>query len=146
MLITPHDADWLQPDQCFLASDVSFNLLTDAQAYRKYSSTAQLISGLRDPNRDFGADVRVAIHSRLLQPFLDVTLLFLGLPLVVSRESRNVFLAIGLCIAVVTVFLLVVIGLQYLGAIYLLDPALAAWAPLMLFVPPAVWLAEAMWH
>ena len=146
VLITPHDADWLEPNQCFLVSDVSFEQLTGGQAFRKFSSTAQLISGLRNPSLDFGADVRVAIHSRMVQPFLDVTLLFLGLPLVVSRESRNVFLAIGLCIGVVTVFLLVVIGFQYLGSIYLVDPALAAWAPLMLFVPPAVWLAESMWR
>jgi len=90
--------------------------------------------------------VRVAIHARMVQPFLDITLVFLGLPLVVTRESRNVFVAIGLCLAVVTLFLLVVIGLQYLGAICLLDPALAAWAPLMLFVPPAVALAEGMWR
>ena len=146
VLITPRDAEWLKPNQCFLVSDVSFEQLTGGQAFRKFSSTAQLISGLRNRSLDFGADVRVAIHSRMVQPFLDVTLLFLGLPLVVSRESRNVFLAIGLCIGVVTVFLLVVIGFQYLGSIYLVDPALAAWAPLMLFVPPAVWLAESMWR
>ncbi len=146
VLITPRDADWLEPDQCFLVSDVSFEQLTGGQAFRKFSSTAQLISGLRNRSLDFGADVRVAIHSRMVQPFLDVTLLFLGLPLVVSRESRNVFLAIGMCIGVVTVFLLVVIGFQHLGSIYLVDPALAAWTPLILFVPPAVWLAESMWR
>jgi lipopolysaccharide export system permease protein len=146
VLITPRDADWLESNQCFLVSDVSFEELTEGQAFRKFSSTAQLISGLRNGSLDYGADVRVAIHSRMVQPFLDVTLLFLGLPLVVSRESRNVFLAIGMCIGVVTIFLLVVIGLQHLGAIYLVDPALAAWAPLMLFVPPAVWLAESMWR
>jgi lipopolysaccharide export system permease protein len=146
VVITPHDADWLKPNQCFLVSDVSFEQLAEGQAFWKFSSTAQLISGLRNRSLDYGADVRVAIHARMVQPFLDVTLLFLGLPLVVSRESRNVFLAIGLCIGVVTVFLLVVIGLQHLGSIYLVDPALAAWAPLMLFVPPAVWMAESMWR
>ena len=147
VLITPHDEpDWLKPDQCFLVSDVGFEQLTGGQAFRKLSSTAQLISDLRNGSLGFGADVRVAIHLRMVQPFLDLTLLFLGLPLVVSRENRNVFLAIGMCIGVVTVFLLVVIGFQYLGSVYLVDPALAAWAPLMLFVPPAVWLAESMWQ
>ena len=145
VLITPRDADWLEPGQCFLVSDVSFEKLTEGQAFRKFSSTAQLISGL-EPELDFGADVRVAIHSRMVQPFLDLTLLFLGLPLVVSRESRNVFLAIGMCIGVVALFLLVVIGFQYLGSIYLVNPALAAWAPLMIFVPLAVWLSESMWR
>ena len=32
-------------------------------------------------------DVRVTVHSRVVQPILDVTLLFLGLPLVVARGS-----------------------------------------------------------
>lgn len=146
VVITPHDApDWLKPGQGFLVSDVSFEQLTGGRAFRQFSSTAQLISGLRNRSVDFGADVRVAIHGRIVNPFLDLTLLFLGLPLVVCRESRNVFAAIGVCIGVVSVFLLVVIGLQHLGSICLLDPALASWAPLILFVPAAVGLAESMW-
>jgi lipopolysaccharide export system permease protein len=146
VLITPHDVEWLQPGQCFLVSDVDFEQLTAGQAFRSFSSTAELIAGLRNGSLDYEADIRVAIHSRMVQPFLDVTLLFLGLPLVVSRENRNVFLAIGMCIAVVTVFLLVASVSQYLGSIQLVDPSLAAWIPLMLFVPPAVWLAESMWR
>ena len=87
------------------------------------------------------------IHSRIVQPLLDIVLLFLGLPLVVSRESRNVFLAIGVCMGVVTVFLLVVVGFQQLGnSVYLVGPALAAWAPLILFVPAAVGVSESMWE
>ena len=73
---------------------------------------------------------------------LDITLLFLGLPLVLSRHNRNVFLAIGLCLALVTAFMLVVIGCKYLGSSYWLEPALAAWLPLMIFVPCAVGLAQ----
>ena len=54
---------------------------------------------MRNPSLDYGADVRVAIHGRIVKPLLDMTLLFLGLPLVVTRESRNVFIAMGLCMA-----------------------------------------------
>jgi len=149
VVLDPRDApDWLEPNQCFVVSDIRFDQLTDRRAFKQFSSTAQLIAGLRNPSLDFGADVRVAIHSRIVNPLMDVTLMFLGLPLIVSRKSRNVFLAIGMCLGVVTLFLLVTIGFQHLGSssIYLLDPALAAWAPLILFVPPAVWLAESMWH
>ena len=88
-----------------MVSNVTFDLLTDGLA-SQFASTAQLIAGLRNPSVDFGADVRVEIHSRIVHPFLDVTLLFLGLPLVLTRENRNVFLAIGLCLLVVTVFVL----------------------------------------
>jgi len=147
VLITPLDApEWLEPDECFLASEVTFDQLTGGRAFREFSSTAQLIAGLRNQAMAFGADLRVAIHARFVQPFLDLTLFFLGFPLVAGRDSRNVFLAIGLCLLVVTVFVLVTLGFQHLGAIYLLDPALAAWAPLMLFVPLAVWQSESLWR
>ena len=59
--------------------------------------------------------MRVTIHARIVQPLLDITLLFLGLPLIVTRESRNVFLAMGMCMAVTVAFTLVVFGLQCLG-------------------------------
>jgi lipopolysaccharide export system permease protein len=110
-----------------------------------FASTAEMIRALGNRAMDYGADIRVTIHSRFVQPLLDLTLLFLGLPLVVSRESRNVFMAIGLCIAVVAFFLVLVIGCQQLGASGLISPALAAWAPLMIFVPAAVGTAESMW-
>jgi len=47
-------------------------------------------------------------------------------------------------VGVVTVFLLVVIGLQALGTDYWINPALASWAPLMIFVPLAVASAISM--
>jgi lipopolysaccharide export system permease protein len=148
VLITPHTApDWLEPDQCFLVSDLDFDQLTGGSAFKDFASTAQLIAALRNPSIGYGADVRVAIHARIVRPLLDITLLFLGLPLVVTRESRNVFIAIGTCAAIGTAFQLVVSGFEFLGGTsYLIrSPELAAWAPLMIFVPTAVWLAESMW-
>jgi lipopolysaccharide export system permease protein len=69
----------------------------------------------------------------------------LGLPLVVSRTNRNPFVAIGLCLAVVTAFMLVVLGGQSLGGSGWMQPALAVWLPLILFAPVAVWLSESLW-
>lgn len=142
VLITPKDAAWLAPNECFVASEVSFELLAGGQVWRDFSSTRELVRGLANPSLDFGADVRVAVHTRLVQPLLDITLFFLAVPLVLGRENRNLFLAIGTIIAVVVVFLLVVLACQYLGSIYLLEPALAAWAPLLVFVPAAAALFD----
>ncbi len=147
VLITPHDQpDWLKPDQCFIASNLDFEQLTGGLGFKNFSSTAQLIAGLGNSSLGFGADVRVKVHSRLVQPLLDITLLFLGLPLVVRRESHNVFLAIGMCMGITTVFLVTVMSLQQLGASSIINPALAAWMPLIIFVPPAVSLAHSMWE
>jgi lipopolysaccharide export system permease protein len=147
VVITPRDAPaWLRPNQCFVVSDVAFEELFAGQAFRNFASTAQLISSLHNNSFDFGASIKVAIHSRIVQPVLDLTLLFLGLPLVVTRSNRNVFMAIGLCLGVVTIFVLVVIGIARLGSIELIPPVLAAWLPLFIFVPAAVGMAEPMWE
>jgi len=145
VVVTPRDApDWLRPEECFVVSDISFDQLTNGEAWRDYSSTAQLIQGLRHGGLDLGGGIRVAIHARILQPLLDVTLLFLGLPLILTRESRNVFVAMGLCAGVTGAFMLVVIGFRYLGSVYAISPALAAWVPLVLFVPVAAEMARSM--
>ena len=147
IVITHRDApEWLRPGECFVVSDLAFDQLAGGLAWRQYASTAELIRGLRSKGLEFGADVRVAIHSRLVQPLLDLTLLFLGLPLVLRREMRNVFLALGTCLVLVAGFMAVVFTCQYLGSIYLVSPSLAAWMPLMVFVPAAVALSEPLWE
>lgn len=144
VLLTPRDNDWLEPGQCFLASDLSFEMLQGGSTWRAYSSTAELIRGLGSPSLDFGPEVCVAVHARLVQPLLDMTLLMLGLPLVLSRNTRNVFVAIGLCVALALVFMLVVLACQYLGSTYWIRPAQGAWLPLVIFVPIALYLSEAL--
>jgi lipopolysaccharide export system permease protein len=144
VLITKIDMpDWLKPNQCFIVSDLTFEQLTGSV---EFSSVYQLITGMHNPSMDYGADVRRTIHSRFVQPFLDTVLLFLALPLVVRRESRKVFLAIGVCMGITTAFMLTVIGFQWLGDNSMIPAALAAWAPLMIFVPSAVGLSQAMWE
>lgn len=141
-VLTPQDTAWLKPGECFVVSQVEFDQLVDAASWRQYSSTWDLIQGLYNRSLDFGADVRVTIHSRLVQPLLDVVLLFLGMPLVLGQRNRNMFIAIGQCLVVVIGFMLVVLGCQALGSSILISPVLAVWLPLFFFVPLAAWLAE----
>ncbi|REJ66885.1 MAG: LptF/LptG family permease [Planctomycetota bacterium] len=135
VVITPRDATWLEHDQCFVATGVDIERLTGGTHWRQYASVFQLIGGLRNASNDYGSDVRVEIHSRIVRPLLDVTLLFLGIPLVLTRESRNMLLAVGNCVVLVALFLVVVMATEYLGSHLSLSPALAAWCPLMIFVP-----------
>ncbi len=142
IIFTAHDYSWLAADECFVASDINFEYLAGADDWRRFASLPELVAGLHNPSLNLGSDVRVAIHARLIQPVLDLVLLFLGLPLLLSRNNRNVFFAIGLCVALVVGFYLVVYGCQYLGSNYLVSPALAAWLPLMIFLPLAVWMSN----
>jgi lipopolysaccharide export system permease protein len=143
LILSSSDTPWLEADQLFVVSNIGFEQLVAGGRWRRLSSTPELIAGLRNPSLELGLDARVTIHARLVQPFLDMTLFFLGLPLVLSRGNRNVFVAAGWCLIVVALFLLVVTGAQVLGDRgYLLGPALAAWLPLIIFVPAATALAH----
>ncbi|MCS7237644.1 MAG: LptF/LptG family permease [Thermoguttaceae bacterium] len=147
VIITPRDApNWLKPDECFVVTSIDFDQLCGGTAFRQFSSTASLIRALRNASLDLGADIRVTIHARIVQPLADFTLLFLGLPLVIQRENRNVFAAIALCTVLTAAFFVVSLGFQQLGAAYYIAPALAAWGPLMIFVPVASVLAETIWE
>jgi lipopolysaccharide export system permease protein len=142
IIITPHDAPWLGPNELFVVSDLPFPLLASGSNWRRYASMGELISELNNPSTDLGADVRVTVHARVVQPLMDGTLLMLGLPLMLSRRNRNVFLSIGICLGVATAFTLVALSCQSMGSLSMLRPTLAAWLPLLLFVP----IAAAMSH
>lgn len=143
ILFGPRDTEWLEDDQVFLASRLDFDQLANGSSWRRYASTRELIIGLRNPSTNFGSDARVMVHARIVQPLLDMTLLFLGLPLVVSRQSRSVFVAGGLGLLVVVGYFVVILVCHALGANSLLpSAALAAWTPLFILVPIATIMAR----
>lgn len=144
VVVTPRDVKWLKHDEVFVVSGVSFELIAGGSTWRNFASTRELVRELRSPSNDLGNDVRVALHTRLLQPFFDATLLFLGLPLVVNRSNRNPFIAIGLAILVITGFFLVALACQSLGSTGWMRPVLAAWLPLMIFAPIAAATSETL--
>lgn len=134
----PADTDWLAEDQLFAVSHFPFEQLRAGSNWRRHASLRSLIAGARNRSLDPGADVSVTIHVRMLQPVLDLVVFFLGLPIVLSRESRNAFIAVGSCMLLVILFLVVSLGARSLGMNYLIGPSLAAWSPLLIFVPLAV--------
>jgi lipopolysaccharide export system permease protein len=142
VVLTPRDYPWLAADECFVVSEITFDQLAGNDHWLQFSSTLDLIRARRNASLGLGADVAVTIHSHILQPLLDMILLFLGLPLILRRGSRNVFMAVGLCLSVVVGFMIVVTAMQYLGSSYLIPPDLAAWCPLILFAPVAMAMSE----
>lgn len=132
------DTPWLKPNQLFVATNIPFEQFSAANNWRQFASTLSLISGARNQSLDSGAAVSVRIHNRILQPVMDLVVLFLGLPVVLSRESRNAFIAVGSCMLVIATFVLATLVLHSLGTNYVIRPSLAVWLPLMIFVPLAV--------
>jgi lipopolysaccharide export system permease protein len=146
VILSPKDNPWLKPGECFVASEITFEHLAADVAWCQFSSTPQLIQVLRNPSLDYGADTRVTLHRRFVQPVLDVTLLFLGMPLVLSRFNRNIFVATAQCLLLVAAFFVVELGCQTLGNTILVRPALAAWLPMLIFLPLAYVAALRRWE
>ncbi|MDR2115596.1 MAG: LptF/LptG family permease [Planctomycetaceae bacterium] len=138
IVITHQDAsDWVEANSCFVVSKVPFDYLASNDAWRQFASTWELFQAARNKSLDVGNRIHATIHSRILQPFLDVILLFLGLPTILACGDRNVFKTMGISGLVILAFLVVQKSCQYLGANANM-PVLGAWLPLMIFVPFAV--------
>lgn len=145
ILFSPADTPWLKPDECFVASVVTFEQLSVGGSWRQYLASYELIIGLHGQTIEPGADVRVLLHARFVQPFLDLSLVLIGIPLVLRRGSRNIFLAAGMGIGLVAGMLIIVLACHSLGKGYLLSATLAAWLPLLIFGPLAFTLARPLW-
>jgi lipopolysaccharide export system permease protein len=145
LLFSPADTPWLGQDECFVASVVTPEQLAVGSAWRQHLSSWELIRGLVQHTIEPGADVRLVLHARLVQPLLDLSLVLLGIPLVLRGQTRNIFVAAGIGIVLVGVLLGVVLVCHALGKNYLLSAALAAWLPLLLFGPLAYAAARPLW-
>jgi len=133
------EPDWIEPTDCFVVSGITFNQLAGGKAWRQYGSTLELVAGVRNPSLDLATEVYSVIHSRVTQPLLDITLLLLGLPIILTKSDRNVFKALGIGALLIFAFLAIQMISKEVGISYHL-PVLGAWFPLILFVPIAAYL------
>ena len=138
VVYAPRDHKWLRPRQVFVAVELNANEIAFGKQLAQYSTLQEMMATLRKPRLWFGHGQQIEVHSRILHPLLDLTLLLLGLPLVISRPDRNIFMAAGSAVLVIVAFSVVVMVCQALGSYSLLRPAsFAAWLPLIVFVPLA---------
>ena len=146
IVMTRSTCPWLEPGQCFVTSEVTFEQLIGSQNWSQYSSTPELLRSIANPSLGVGADVPLRVHSRVVSPLLDLTLAMLGVPLVIGPVRRGVFMAVGLCIVLTATFFIVVLGCQSLATGYIVSPSLGAWSPLVLLGTLAAWRLQPMWQ
>ena len=140
VIITAKSApDWVEPTDCFVVTGITFNQLAGGKAWREYGSTLELIEGVRNPSLDLATEVYSVIHTRITQPMLDLTLLLLGLPIILTKSDRNVFKALGIGTLLIIAFLAIQLISKQVGISYQ-QPVMGAWFPLILFVPIAAYL------
>lgn len=137
--LSPKDNKWLIDSQCFVACHFDMEQMAYGDKLKQYQTTPEMMADLRKPRRWYGQRQEVDVHSRLIRPVLDMTLLLLGLPLVIGGIERNVFVSAGVCFGIVAVMSLTIMTCGALGATSLIRPAaLAAWIPVAVFLPMAV--------
>jgi lipopolysaccharide export system permease protein len=146
IIYTAQNSPWLKPSECFVTSGVRFEQMIGSSNWSLYSSTINLIYAVSNPSLGVGAEVPLRVHARFVTPFLDISLVLLGIPLVLGPSRRGVFVAVGLCVLTTVMFFLTIIGFHALATSYILGPSLAAWAPLMVMAPLAAWRAQPMWE
>jgi lipopolysaccharide export system permease protein len=146
VIFVPRGRDWLQPNQLFVASEIEFEQLAAGHSWQDMAGSLDLWRAMKRASQDFSAATRVRLHARLVQPLVDMTLVVIGLSLVLRRAQRNIFVAAGISLFVIAGFFLVTLGAHGLGAIYLLRPDLAAWLPLLLFMPVAAGVSQGIWE
>ena len=133
----------LEADQILVVSQLGVQQLTRGRKWRQCTATSSLVDGMRSGRFDTDADVRVMVHARFVQPLLDMTLLFLGLPLVMEGGKQVVWSAAKSLLAI-SAFAIVVLFCHGMGMQGILPPALAAWAPTFVLVPAAFLLSGSL--
>lgn len=137
VVYTPGGADWLEPDQAFVATSIDAKRLAAGDRWRLYDSTAALNAAASDPTfaRD-ATELAIRAHSRTLRPLTDLLPLCLGLPFVFLRSDRNIFAALGYGCGLAGAY----VASQYVAAYFgekLGSASVGVWAPFFVFVPLA---------
>jgi lipopolysaccharide export system permease protein len=135
----------IEPGKYFLrVQEVDFDALTRPKAWYMFASTARLREALGRPDGRRQPAMAVLFHMRLTRPALGLLLVVMGLSLILRDPNRNVFIGVGLCLALCALFFGAVFTCRQLGELELLSPALAAWGPVLIFGPLTFALFDAI--
>ena len=138
VLMTAHDRPWIASGECFVVTPVNAEILQTDQSSTRLCSSMHLVRRLRNPAVHNSMATRVLLHERLVRVPLDFSLFLLGLPLVVNRRGRNLFMMIGAAIGTVIIFFSLKTAGSAIGSGgYLLSPPVAAWMPMLVLGPLA---------
>ena len=128
--------EWMETGQLFVVTKIPFEYIACNTSWRQNASTWSMIQAIRNTSLDIDSHIEGLVHARILQPILDMVLLFLGLPLMLSSGDRNVFKSLGIAsLLVVTFFIIRETCLSLGGSSEM--PVLGAWLPLLIFGPVA---------
>ncbi len=124
----------LKPNECFVATDIPFEVLQAGTSWTKGASIASLMRALSNASISFNRhQLEIEIHSRLVRPFTDIIPFFICIPLIFFRNVKN--MAKNILFGVFITF--VYIGFQFVSAFLgqNLDATLSSWLHILVFAP-----------
>lgn len=138
ILMTGRENEWLRVGQCFFATPLHPDFLQTKQSAIRMASISELVKRVKNPSVHSSNSLRVLLHERLVRLPLDFILILLGLPMILNRHGRNLFVMIAaVSLTVLTFFAIKTVSGAMGGSDYLLSPMMAAWMPLILLGPIA---------
>jgi lipopolysaccharide export system permease protein len=131
------------PNDLFIATDVSFDRVYKKDKNYGFLSTSELVRRIRNPSFSDMSILKQSLylHARIAQPVMNVLVVMVGIPLVARRESTSLISNMLYC----SVAMGAVFGLgqafQLLGTVRLIPTDLAAWGPIMVTGTMAAWVS-----
>ena len=127
----------------FVVSAVTCDQLFKRSSSYTNLSTKDILDRIRCPAFGLVSVHRLVlyIHSRFMQPILNVIAVLITIPMMVRRESPGLATDSSLCCFVLAVLFGITQAFQSLGASYVITPDLAAWAPVVIGGTLSAWLS-----
>lgn len=127
----------------FVVSNVTCDQLFRRSSSFTSLSTPELLDRIRCPAFGLVSVHRLVLylHSRFLQPMINVIAVLLTIPLMVRRESPGLVADSSLCGFVLAVLFGMTQMFQSLGASHVIPPDMAAWAPVVIGGTLSAWLS-----
>lgn len=136
VIFSPKEYPNLMPNRCFVASDVSFELLEASSSGRSYLTWWEMVKRVRNPASHIPADLRVALHTRPLRPLTDFAIILVAVGFVATASERNMFAVAFSALFFAMIAQLIKTGATAAGSAgFLFTPEVAAWVPLLLLGP-----------
>ncbi len=130
------------PDEMFVVTAVTCDQLYRRNSSYTMLSSQELLRRIHSPAFGLMTSQRLVahLHTRFVQPLLNVIAVCLVIPLMVRRESTGLVVDSALCAGVLAVNFVVTQGSFYLGQAQMLPPDIAAWIPVVFGGSWAAWL------
>ncbi len=128
----PSPGSSLTVEQFRGVSNLSLHDIRDENRVTRRSSYAELKE--QSERKPKNRQLAIMMHEHVSYAFTPLVLLLFGLPLVLRRKEKSIFVGLSVCLALSLSYFSLNLALQRLGSkSQFLDPLLASWLPLIIF-------------